>query len=389
MIKLLMFVLFLLLTVVLGLQLQPNPGYVLIALKHWTLETTFWTALVLFLMVVMGVHLLLNAVTWLRFLPKNLHHWIVYHRQRKAVLLTYRGFVAWTQGDFVKAERDLGRAGEASAIPLLNYLLAARAAQSRGDITARDTFLKKAAQGDRTSSLAIGLTTAELQLAAKQWDLAQITLNTLKEIAPAHPLVLTYLLQYYLATHNAAALIALFPALKRANVLTEAETFTYMRDAYYQVLQMYIETNALDKATQLMASLPSRLIDEPLLVSAWVDSLLQRQEMVEAEQCLYQALRKNQSECLLIRYATLPPSFVQLKWIESLVKKAPDSAILYYCLGLLNMGRHSWDPAREALEKSIALAPTPRAYLALAELFEYQDNCPAAAHAYRQGLLLC
>lgn len=58
MIRLIIVFIVLFISVLLGLQFSENPGYVLIAFHHWTIETTVWFALLALLLLLFGLHCL-------------------------------------------------------------------------------------------------------------------------------------------------------------------------------------------------------------------------------------------------------------------------------------------------------------------------------------------
>lgn len=57
MIRVLFAFLILLAAVILGIQLNKDPGYVLIAINHWTIETTVWVAIFTLILLFMIVYL--------------------------------------------------------------------------------------------------------------------------------------------------------------------------------------------------------------------------------------------------------------------------------------------------------------------------------------------
>jgi uncharacterized protein HemY len=75
MIRTLLIFLLLLASVCLGVQLHNDPGYVLIALNHWTIESTVWTMLATVLCVFFILHLFLLSLNWVLHLPKRWRYW--------------------------------------------------------------------------------------------------------------------------------------------------------------------------------------------------------------------------------------------------------------------------------------------------------------------------
>lgn len=75
MIRTLLIFLLLLGSVWLGVQLHNDPGYVLIALNHWTLEATVWTMLTTILCLFFVLHLFLLSLNWVLHLPQRFRYW--------------------------------------------------------------------------------------------------------------------------------------------------------------------------------------------------------------------------------------------------------------------------------------------------------------------------
>jgi len=107
------------------------------------------------------------------------------------------GLVDSAEGNWEKAEKILIKHASHSGAPLIHYLTAARAAQSRGAFDKRDEYLQKAAAQAPGSDVAIGLTQAELHLSGNQFEQALETLTKLQSIDPTHASVLKLLHQTY------------------------------------------------------------------------------------------------------------------------------------------------------------------------------------------------
>ncbi len=61
--------------IILGLQLKHDPGYVLIALNHWTIETTLWFFCLLIIITFYALHLAIQGTHWVMRLPHVWHAW--------------------------------------------------------------------------------------------------------------------------------------------------------------------------------------------------------------------------------------------------------------------------------------------------------------------------
>ena len=82
--RILFIVLILFLAVFLGLQLNHDPGYVLIAVNQWTIETTLWFAVFMLLAGFAFAHGLLLLLAHLGQVPTNYHTWKTRHKTKIA-----------------------------------------------------------------------------------------------------------------------------------------------------------------------------------------------------------------------------------------------------------------------------------------------------------------
>jgi len=179
------------------LQRFDNPGYVLIGIGHWSLETSLVVFAVSLIVGFFVFYMFFRLLGWLSRLPgqlKNRGKNIKFNRSQEALIA---GLVDSAEGNWEKAENVLIKHASHSGAPLIHYLTAARAAQSRGAFDKRDEYLRKAADQAPDSSVVIGLTQAELNLSGNQFEQALETLTRLHSIDPSHASVLKLLHQTY------------------------------------------------------------------------------------------------------------------------------------------------------------------------------------------------
>ncbi|MDI1352729.1 MAG: heme biosynthesis HemY N-terminal domain-containing protein, partial [bacterium] len=197
MIRIILAFIILLGSVVLGIQLNNDPGYILIAINHWTIETTVWFALFSLFLLFLLVHLILQLTHKITKTPAEIKQWNTRRLAQKAQAITRQGLIEYSEGYWKKAQDHLIKALPNTDTPLLNYLTAARAAQKMGDSQLRDHYLREAQQSMPEAQIAVELTQAQLQLANHQWEQALATLRHLQDLAPRHPYVLKLLISLY------------------------------------------------------------------------------------------------------------------------------------------------------------------------------------------------
>lgn len=388
MIKTLWIFLILLVSVWLGAHLQHDPGYVLIAINHWTVETTLWVGAALLIIAFVALHLLLLLFSWLGGRPRSWRRWKAKRRARASQMKTRQGLIEFSEGHWQRAKNHLIKALPDADTPLLNYLTAARAAQEMGDNQMRDNFLRDAQQCMPEAKIAVELTQAQLQLANRQWEQALATLRHLKDIAPQHPYVLRLLAFLYQEVKDWSQLIALLPDLKRNQVVTGSAYNALQYQAYLQALTDFIKQDNPGSVAAFYSSLPKQFVQDPSFVALYSHYLLCHHDDSQAELRLRQCLRQSFNEQLIELYGKINTKTARLDFAESLLKKNPHSAVLHLCLGRLSESSQLWGKAKTYFEGCLQLGATPAAYAELGELHERLGDQAGAFSMYRQGLNL-
>ncbi|KTD01676.1 protoporphyrinogen oxidase [Fluoribacter gormanii] len=388
MMRILLAFLILLGSVALGIQLNKDPGYVLIAINQWTIETTAWVAVFGIIILFIAMYLVLRLCQKISHTPSTLTQWHSKRLAQKAQAITRKGLIEYSEGYWLKAKNHLIQALPNTDTPLLNYLTAARAAQKMGDNQLRDDYLREAQQSMPEAKIAVELTQAELQLANHQWEQALATLKHLHDIAPHHPYVLKLIMQLYQEVKDWAQLIHILPDLKKYQVVNSQEFDLLQYNAYLQRLIDLVKQNQHEAVNIFFNSLPKALANEPNIIAEYVRFLLKNADYTTASDLLRRALRKDLSPQLIGLYGLLPIDEKQLAFAEGLLKKNAHSAALYLCLGQICMKRKLWGKAKYYLEKSNEIEPTSLAYETQGQLHEMLGEEALACRSYKQGLAL-
>lgn len=388
MIRTLVIFLVLLIAVIIGVQLSHDPGYLLITINHWSLETTLWFALIALIFIFFLLHGLLLLVAKLRRSPTTFRRWRSKRRALRAQARTRQGLIEFSEGYWSQAQNHLIKALADTDSPLLNYLTAARAAQEMGDNQRRDDYLRQAQQAMPDAKVAVELTQAQLQLADQQWEQALATLRHLQGLAPGHPYVLKLLMHLYQEMKDWIQLIALLPELKKNQVISEKDFNPLQQQAYFNAISDLTKQGQATALSKMIKQLPKNLAQDPELMLEYCRFLLAHHEHKQAEAIIRNCLRKQYSNPLIRLYGQIKADDKQLAFAESLLKKQPHSAELYLCLGRLSLNNHLWGKAKDYLEKSIHLTANPAAYEELGKLLEQLGDQAGACLAYRQGLEL-
>src|SRR5690606_13311720 len=154
-------------------------------------------------------------------LPRGWRRWTEHRQRLRAEQFLSQGLLAMVEGNWKVAERAFHKGARHSESPLVNYLLAARAAQHQGATDRRDQYLRLAHQNGNggNSALAVALTQAALQLNRRQDEQAYATLKQLDSRNPRHDQVKLLMLEASSRLREWDEALALLHELERKNLV--------------------------------------------------------------------------------------------------------------------------------------------------------------------------
>ncbi|NOS74706.1 MAG: heme biosynthesis protein HemY, partial [Methyloglobulus sp.] len=312
-----------------------NPGYVLIGIGTWQIETSLFVFLISLIVGFYVLYLFFRWLGWLIRLPwqlKNRSRSIKFNRSQDALIA---GLVGSAEGKWEQAEKVLVKHASHSGAPLIHYLTAAKAAQSRGAYDKRDEYLKKAASHAPGSDVAIGLTQAELHFSANQFEQALETLTKLHSIDATHASVLKLLHQTYQHLGDWQGLRKLLPTLNKNKVLMETEIKKLEIEAFGGLLKQSINQGSTDEMRLLWTEIPPHIKKNPDVAAIYFAAMMKVGLGVEIENELAETLTINWDETLLLLFGSLQSSdvFKQLEVAESLLPHHKNDGILLTILG--------------------------------------------------------
>lgn len=386
--KLILYFIILLLAVWVGVFVSKYPGYLYIHIANTRIETTFWMAVLVVLVVFLALHTLLKLVQGLLNLPERLHTM----GQRRAVLqgfeLTTRGLSELIIHDYRQAESHFLKAAGKSVDPFQAYLGAAQAAQAQKDYTQRNVYLNRAAEhANAKQNLPLAILAARWQQQSGEYPEALRTLDQIAPDYPTHPAVLTAYQRIYQDQSNWAELLRLLPKLHKAKVLPPSAWQALAKQVY---VGLFTQTNHEYPMPELWKNMPDVLHQDPELLALYAHYLIQQGDYDQAEKRLKQGLDQELNPLLLAQYADVVSSqpSKQLSQAESWLKQGVSDPDLLICLGKLCIRHRLWGKARSYLEKSIQYQPAPLAYQLLGTVLEQLGEKTAALQCYRSGLQL-
>ena len=205
----------------LSLLIKDNPGYVLIDVSQWTIQTSFTLAVVVLALTFTLLYYSVRFMASLWDAPRGLKRWKTARQEKRSAQYLTKGLVALAEGKWQDAERSVLKNRNEGELALLNYLTAAKAAQEQGAFERRDLYLKDAHQNMPSADVAVGLTQAELLLNQNQLEQALATLRHLQQLAPKHNQVLKNLSLLYIDLGDWEHIVELLSILRKRKIFSD------------------------------------------------------------------------------------------------------------------------------------------------------------------------
>ena len=352
-----------------------DPGYVLLRLRGWRVETTVVAALLVLLLTWAVLTALWHLLRWPFGAFSRRHRRV--SRQRLG-----EGLIALVEGRHGDAERDLNRASRLDSLRGPALLIAAEAASRRGEqgraLEALDQAAQTVPQAARVLRARVlrrdGKPAAALALLMA--DKATLSPAGWREVALSA-----------LATGDVrSAGEALAPLQKSASL--GARAYATLET---QVLRANI--NAAPDGAALNAlwsgfSKPQRRV--PAVIDAYARRAAGFGLTLPAMDELESALRREWSPLLIETYGALVGEDVEarLRRAEGWLDAHPNDATLLLTLGRMCARLKVWGKARQYLERSIALTPSAAAWEVLGDVFAGEGDAERAQRSYRNALAL-
>jgi HemY protein len=367
-----------------------SPGYVLIGIGSWSIETSLVVFAVSLIIGFFVFYLFFRFLGWLLRLPGQIKargRNIKFNRSQEALIA---GLVDSAEGNWEKAEKVLIKHASHSGAPLIHYLTAAKAAQSRGAIDKRDEYLRKAADQAPGSDVAIGLTQAELHLSGNQFDQALETLTRLHSIDPTHANVLKLLHQTYQHIGDWEGIRKLIPSLHNNKVLMEAEIKLLETEAFSKLLKQAAENGDINEIESLWAEIPDYIKSMHGVSAIYFAAMIETGAGAKVEDELVKALSANWDQTLLVLFGSIKSGDAvrQLETAEQWLTSHAGDAVLLSVIGKLSLKCGDAGKAEKYFNHSITVEPTVQAYQLLGDLLFARGDKDKASECYKSGLEL-
>ena len=373
--------------------IETDPGYLLLAYGNYTLESSLWVGLVLWVLLTVVLFGLIALLRRLVGGQKSLAGWLGSRRARQASRLTNRGLVNYIEGNWSKARRELLRGARNNPAPLANYLLAAQASTRLGEPQQTEQHLVAAAESDPGAGIAVALSRAELQLQAGNYQQVIQTLRVARDSPRRYPQALLLLQRAYRGLQDWAGMAGLLPAMKKYRVLGAEELLGLEREVYSQLLQRAGDRTrgaTLDTLCDSWHTMPAALREDAAMTRCYAGLLVEMEAHALAEKTILRGLKHGWDPELVRLYGYVESDNVgrQLAHAEGWLQAHPEDARLFLCLGRLAARDKLWGKARDYFEKSYRLQRSPETCAELGRLLSGLGEANVAAAYFREGLLL-
>ena len=390
MLKVLVLFLLLIAGIVVGPMIAGHQGYVLIQTDNWNVETSV-TGLAIILIVAL---LVILALEWLlRRLFRTgakTRGWFVGRKRRRAHRQTQSALMKLAEGDHKQVEKLLSRNADHAEQPVVNYLLAAEAAQQRGDEARANQHLERAAELTENDPIPLEITRARIQLARNEDHAARHTIDRLLEVTPRHPEVLRLAEQAYVRTGAWAALLDILPAMEKSQVSDENHRAALQLQGWLGLMNQAMAEQGSDGLKRWWQNLSRKTRQEPALQVAMADHLIECNDPDTAQQIVLDGLKRQYDERLVLvmpRLKSGNPEQLE-KALRQQIKQHGATPLLHSTLGQLLMQHGEWQQASEAFREALKQRPDAYDYAWLADALDRLHHPEEAAKMRRDGLLL-
>ncbi|OQP34816.1 protoheme IX biogenesis protein HemY [Pantoea latae] len=386
------FILFVLLIagIVVGPMIAGHQGYVLIQTDNWNVETSVTglaIILIISLLIILGVEWLLRRLFRTGARTRG---WFTGRKRRRAQRHTQTALMKLAEGDHRQVEKLLSKDADHADVPVANYLLAAEAAQQRGDEIRANQHLERAAELSDNDVIPVEITRARILLARNEDHAARHGIDRLLEVAPRHPEVLRLAEQAYLRTGAWSSLIDILPAMEKSQVGDEQHRADLQQQAWLGLMNQAMADQGSDGLKRWWSNLSRKTRQQTALQVAMADHLIECDDHQTAQEIVLDGLKRHYDDRLVLlmpRIKSSNPEALE-KALRQQIKQHGATPLLHSTLGQLLMRHGEWQQAAEAFQQALAQRPDAFDYAWLADVYDRMHRPEEAAKMRREGLLL-
>ena len=386
------FVLFLIVFagIIVGPILAGHQGYVLIQTDNYNIETSV-TGLAIMLIVLI---LVLFFIEWIlrRILRTGARTrgWFAGRKSSKARKQTNAAMLKLAEGDHRQMEKLLARNADHAEQPVVNYLLAAEAAQQRGDDIRTNQYLERAAEIADTDQMPVDITRVRIQLAQGEIHAARHGVDRLLGQSPRHPEVLRLAEQAYLRTGAYGSLLEILPSMAKAGVRNDDEIRVLQEQAYIGMMNQLMAEEGSEGLKRWWKDQSRKTRHEVALQVAMATHLIECNDQDLAQEVILDGLKRQYDDRLVALMPKLRsgnPEQLE-KTLRQLIKQNGTTPLLSSTLGQLLMKHGEWQQASEAFREALKQRPDAYDYAWLADALDKLHKPAESAEMRREVLML-
>ncbi|TCL05079.1 MULTISPECIES: protoheme IX biogenesis protein HemY [Sodalis] len=376
--------------IVIGPMVAGHQGYVLIQTDNYNIETSV-TGLIIILIVSLSVLFVIEAILRRVFRTgARTRRWFVGRKGHNARRHTKAAMMKLAEGDYRQVEKLLTRDAEHAEQPVVNYLLAAEAAQQRGDDIRANQHLERAMEAADSDQLPVDITRVRLQLARNENHAARHGVDHLLSIAPRHPEVLRLAEQAFIRTHAWQALLDILPAMRKVRVYEEVKIDALAYQGYTGLMDQIMENEGSEGLNRWWRGQDRKTRGDTRLLAALAEHLIECNDHETAQAIIVKGLKNQKDEQLLLlipRLKTGDPEQLE-KVLRLQIKQQGATPLLNSTIGQLLMKRGEWQGAAEAFRAALKQRPDAHDYAWLADVLDRLHLPEESAQMRRDGLLM-
>ncbi|OTA20926.1 porphyrin biosynthesis protein [Xenorhabdus beddingii] len=391
MLRILLLFIILIVGCILGPLLSGHQGYVLIQTDSKNITTSITALVIMFLL----LQFLLIFIGWcyrrLKRTSTFTHSWIFggYKRSR-ARSQTKQALLKLAEGDFKQVERLMTRNVDHAEHPVVNYLLAAEAAQQRGDYFRTNQYIERAAEVADKDQLPVDITRVRIQLAQGEIHAARNGVDKLLNDAPRHPEVLRLAEQAYTLSGAYQSLIDILPTMIKVDLHSEDEILKLRQQAYIGLMNQVMAEKGSSGLKEWWKDQSRKIRNDIMLQVAMCEHLIECNDHDTAQQIILNGLKQQYDERLLLLIPHLKGSDSEAiqKALAHQLKQHGATPLLNSTLGQVALRHGEWAHAETAFKAALAQRPDAHDYAWLADALDRLQKREEAVQTRNKGFML-
>lgn len=391
MLKIFLLFIILIVGIVVGPLMSGHQGYVLIQTDKSNITTSITGLVIIFLL----LQFLLIFIGWcyrrLKRTSTFTHSWIFGgYKRNRARSQTKQALLKFVEGDFKQVERLMARNADHAELPVVNYLLAAEAAQRRGDYFRTNQYIEQAAEVADKDQLPVDITRIRVQLAQGETHAARVGVDKLLDHAPRHPEALRLAEQAYTLAGAYQSLIDILPSMLKANLHSEEELSKLRQQAYSGLMNQVMAEKGSTGLKIWWKDQSRKIRHDIVLQVAMAEHLIECNDHETAQQIILDGLKQQYDERLLLLIPHLKASHSDAiqKALSHLLKQHGATPLLNSTLGQVALHHGQWANAESAFKAALAQRPDAHDYAWLADALDRLQKHEEATQTRNKGFML-